>query len=373
MSDESNREADRIAAYLTGEGTPAERAELEVWLGQDPANRSLAEQVKAQWNRIEPADAAVDVSAMMARVAAEIGVSSLTSSQSDGRSSIARPSRFASASMSRGRRWWTGAVVGALVAASTVMVIIAVSRHGGSDTDVSSPSRVYATTTGQQATITLPDGSQVRLAPESRLRFGARFGMETRTVSVSGEAFFNVTNAMTPFVVHTGVTLVRVLGTSFNVRRYAGDRAAQIAVVTGKVAVGNAVHTVTVPAGQIALASDSSNITVVAGDPSISSAWVDGRLIFDDTPVRTMLATVGRWYDYDFRLADSAIALRHVGAVFRLGETAKTLSAIADLLDVRVTVHGRVVTLTPRQRSPASAPGFRSRRDSFPISPEVGK
>lgn len=373
MSDEPNLEADRIAAYLAGDQTPAERAELETWLRQDPARQALAGRVGAVWTRIEPNTSTVDVNAMIARVSATIGVPLA--------SNAPRNERLTGHIVRHGSGWngsrWTGIFVGAGLVACAIVALMVTTRRASTDR-IPSPSHVYATAAGQQASVTLPDGSRVRLAPESRLTLDARFGAETRTATLTGEAYFDVaTGPRAPFIVRAAGTSIRVLGTSFDLRRYAADPATHVAVTTGKIALGNASHTATVPAGHLALAGDSSGITVTTGDPSISSAWIDGQLIFDDTPVRTMLATVGRWYDYDFRLADSVLALRHVGATFRIGESAKTLSAIADLLDVRVTVTGRVVTLTPRRQSsnalPASVPTFRNSRDSFSLSHEVGK
>jgi len=373
MSDEPNLEADRIAAYLAGDGTPAERAELEAWLRRDPARQTMADRAGAVWARIEPNASAVDVHAMIARVSATIGIPITADAP--------RNARFAEHVVKHGSGWSRSRRIGMFggigLAACAIVAVIVTTRRVSTDR-VSPPSHVYVTAAGQQASVTLPDGSRIRLAPESRLTLAARFGAETRTAILTGEAYFEVaTGSRAPFIVRAAGTSIRVLGTSFDIRRYAADPATHVAVTTGKIALGNASHTVTVPAGHLALAGDSSGITVTAGDPSVSSAWIDGQLIFDDTPVRTMLATVGRWYDYDFRLADSALAFRHVGATFRIGESAKTLSAIADLLDVRITVNGRIVTLTPRRQSsnalPASVPAFRNSRDSFSLPHEVGK
>jgi ferric-dicitrate binding protein FerR (iron transport regulator) len=85
-----------------------------------------------------------------------------------------------------------------------------------------------------------------------------------------------------------------------------------------------------------------------------------------------MLATVGRWYGYGFRLTDSAIASRHVTTVLHIAESTKTLTAIAQLLNVTMTFDGNIITLHPR-RAGGAMPARRERRDllSYPI--EVGK
>ncbi len=87
----------------------------------------------------------------------------------------------------------------------------------------------------------LPDGSQVRLSPKSRVRFPRQFAAAVRAVDLTGEAFFDVVkNPRQPFVVHTGNVNVKVLGTSFTVRAFPSDRTVNVAVKSGKVAVSKA-------------------------------------------------------------------------------------------------------------------------------------
>ncbi|WP_431198411.1 FecR family protein [Mucilaginibacter sp. P25] len=72
--------------------------------------------------------------------------------------------------------------------------------------------------------IVLSDGTQVWLNSVSSLRFPFSFLGKTREVYLTGEAFFKVAkNAAHPFIVHTGQTDVKVLGTEFNVNTYHAD------------------------------------------------------------------------------------------------------------------------------------------------------
>ena len=67
--------------------------------------------------------------------------------------------------------------------------------------------------------VSLPDGSQVFLNKMARLSYDDDFGGATRAVRLEGEGYFEVThNPTTPFLIHTGETEVRVVGTTFNVR-----------------------------------------------------------------------------------------------------------------------------------------------------------
>ena len=87
-------------------------------------------------------------------------------------------------------------------------------------------------------TLPLPDGSTVRLAPESRLRYPQRFGRGGRPVHLTGEAFFDVARDSTsPFAVLAEGTVTRVLGTSFNVQAYPDGDEVEVDVYSGEVAV----------------------------------------------------------------------------------------------------------------------------------------
>jgi transmembrane sensor len=94
-------------------------------------------------------------------------------------------------------------------------------------------------TSDQKAKITLPDGSTVLLAPDSRISYSSSFDtLSTRDVYLSGEAFFTVVrNPERPFRVFSNEIITKVLGTSFTVRSFEKDSIIQIIVKTGKVSV----------------------------------------------------------------------------------------------------------------------------------------
>ena len=67
----------------------------------------------------------------------------------------------------------------------------------------------------------LPDGSQVWLNHHSRIAYQDDFNSDTRTVTLTGEAFFEVKqDRQKPFIIETNNARIKVLGTSFNVRAY---------------------------------------------------------------------------------------------------------------------------------------------------------
>lgn len=84
----------------------------------------------------------------------------------------------------------------------------------------------------------LPDGSVISLHPRGTIQYAAQFGDNKREVRLTGEAFFDVTKDKTrPFVINAHNVMVKVLGTSFNVRAYEGDPEVKVVVKTGRVSV----------------------------------------------------------------------------------------------------------------------------------------
>jgi transmembrane sensor len=260
--------------------------------------------------------------------------------------------------------------VGAIVAGTALMVAIAIFRFG--PRSLSTTEHTYATATGQHATISLSDGSRVTLAPESRLTLNAGFGTTSRMLTLVGEAYFDVRAVGdAPFVVRTGMITTRVLGTTFSVRRYPSDTATRVAVLAGKVTSGTSRAFATLRARAIGTITDSTAVIAESDRIERNVAWTRGSLAFDDTPLPVLLATLGRWYGYDFRITDSVLARKRVTGEFRVNAPSETLAALADVLSATVSVDRTTVTLHPRKTDAETR--RRDKQDSFRHSTEVGK
>jgi ferric-dicitrate binding protein FerR (iron transport regulator) len=108
-----------------------------------------------------------------------------------------------------------------------------------------SSTRIVANTTSQPISVSLKDGSRIVLQPNSEVSFdeellGRPAGEEgtKREVFLTGEAFFDVRrDEKRPFLVYSKELVTKVLGTSFNIKAYDGDKEITVAVKTGKVSV----------------------------------------------------------------------------------------------------------------------------------------
>lgn len=203
---------------------------------------------------------------------------------------------------------------------------------------------IYATANGQRATITLPDGSTAALNVGSQLDVSPDYARGNRTLRLTGEAFFTVQHHDgTPFTVIAGLEAVRVLGTSFVVRRYETDTVTRVAVREGKVAVRTAVLT----AGRQADVNSAGGVFVRRADPA-QFGFTTGVMTLNGVQLRDAIIDLDRWYDADIRLGDAGLASRQITIECATGSIADLAAILQMTFDVRVVRDGRTLTLYAR-------------------------
>lgn len=91
---------------------------------------------------------------------------------------------------------------------------------------------------GERFNLTLSDGTQIWLNGESSLRYPVNFTTEKRIVTLTGQAYFEVSkDEEHPFIVITQNMNIEVIGTSFDVNSYPDSELNTMTLVTGKVKV----------------------------------------------------------------------------------------------------------------------------------------
>jgi transmembrane sensor len=205
-------------------------------------------------------------------------------------------------------------------------------------------SSTYATQTGEQRSIRLRDGSQLTLNSRSRIR--VRYSERERDVDLlEGQALFQVAkDPARPFVVRSGSTRVRAVGTLFDV--YRKTAWTTVTVVEGRVAVlpvlnvpGRPLDRARTP--DIADSGDSGAILVSAGDqvtvtPSavtqpthanvaVVTAWTQRELVFDLTPLPDVIQEFNRYNVRQMIVSDAKLNDFHVTGVLSTTDPASFL------------------------------------------------
>jgi transmembrane sensor len=157
--------------------------------------------------------------------------------------------------------------------------------------------------------IVLSDGTQVWLNSVSSLRFPFSFLGKTREVYLTGEAFFKVAkNAAHPFIVHTGQTDVKVLGTEFNVNTYKADETVT-SLVEGSVSTsGLDKQKMLLQPGYQAVFTSESGFRSQSFDPAVELAWMNDLYYFHNTKLHDISDVLLRWFDVKVVFDDPAKA-----------------------------------------------------------------
>ena len=232
------------------------------------------------------------------------------------------------------RPWWRSSAIFTVAAAILAVFVLKTTLH--STRDVPPAPRTYETNFAQRAEVRLTDGTRVVLAPGSKLRVATDFGNERRDLYLEGEAFFDVVHdEQRPFTVYAGNASAHDIGTAFSVRNYAEDRAVQIVVREGVVAMSGVGR---LNAGDVGRLT-SEGMTSVRHNVDVGPmlGWLDGKLAFEDAPLSRVVADLRRWHHVEIQLRDSSLAsLPFTGAVDELA-TSKALELVARTLGLRLT------------------------------------
>lgn len=163
--------------------------------------------------------------------------------------------------------------------------------------------------------ISLPDGSVVTLNSNSKLTFPRLFSGNTREVSITGEAFFEVKpDASRAFVITAGNAQIKVLGTSFNVCAYPEEATVDVVVESGKVQVTYVAKAQTTANNLILSPGEKGTVSnkdftlekSVNADRNIS-AWRTRQFVFEETPLSDVVAALEKVYFANIQIIDPAI------------------------------------------------------------------
>jgi transmembrane sensor len=174
--------------------------------------------------------------------------------------------------------------------------------------------------------VNLSDGTKVWLNSKSSLRYPVEFSGDTRTVTLEGEAYFEVTkNPHSPFTVKTKSGNVTVLGTHFNVSSYIEDQVFAATLAEGKVKVSNNANVsdktdvFLVPGQQARINNKTDGIIRVAEvDPAAYTAWKDGKFYFENEDLKSILTKMARWYNFNVKFESKSLEqIKFTGIVLK--------------------------------------------------------
>jgi hypothetical protein len=179
--------------------------------------------------------------------------------------------------------------------------LIAYSNDGSAQPAAGEAARnVVTVPRGGKYTVQLPDGTMVWLNSSSSLSYPVAFTGADRSVTLTGEAYFEVTkNKHLPFIVHTNGVNVKVLGTHFNVSAYGDEKDIKTTLLEGSVSLSNNKSSALLVPGQQGITATDQGIVTKPVNVNQVIAWKTGYFIFRDDDIRGIMRKISRWYDVE--------------------------------------------------------------------------
>jgi transmembrane sensor len=301
-----------LVGFSEGEVDAGAREAFTRWLRTSPEHVLAYLRVSAFWHDAELIDKATrgDIDGLVERALQENNVVSL---RDVGRGSA--PSDVSERTPSSRRPW---AIAAMLTIACVGMLFAVLQFHGGHS---------YATEIGELRTVTLADGSKVELNARSRIK--VRFSDSRRDVELlEGQALFSVAKDVArPFIVRSGNTDVKAVGTQFDVNRRPSGTV--VTVFEGRVAVTQSeVERVrsapaTVDAPRVLL-SPGDQVTATAhtifpakkANLAAATAWTEGLLMFDSAPLSEVVQEFNRHNLKPMAIMDDRLADVRISGIF---------------------------------------------------------
>ncbi len=213
---------------------------------------------------------------------------------------------------------------------------------------------------GSISQMILPDSTMVYLNAGSELKYTEENptnfldGSVSRKVFLTGEAWFDVSlNEKKPFVVHTPVYNVEVLGTQFNIKAYPNDNEIVTTVEGGSVKVVSAENfTIKEPQslkpGEQLVYTKNKGINISEVNTRRFTSWKDNRLIFINMNLKELFVLLERKYGVNIEVADNMVLNYHYDSTITNETILEVLDLISETLPIKYKIEGQKVIIQKR-------------------------
>lgn len=296
---------DLLISFLLGEVSADQVREVEVWRLEDPENELRFERFQLIWDTSKKLAIEEPINAVesLARLKNKINDQ--------------RSENLAIVQLKPKYNW--------LKAVAAIVLIAGVAWFY---TTIQLVESLKSTTEQYVKIDTLSDGSVITLNKNSVLEYPSKFRNKQRLVVLAkGEAFFNVTpDREKPFLIKSGKMLIRVVGTSFNVKHRNG--AVEVIVETGKVQVSKGTsHIFLEPGEKITVSEHSTALEKEITPDLLYNYYRTKEFVADDTPLWRMVQALNEAYDTKIVIQNPAIKNLPLNTTFKN-------ESLDDILDV---------------------------------------
>ncbi|TWR26747.1 FecR family protein [Mucilaginibacter achroorhodeus] len=204
-----------LIRYITNEATSAESAYVSKWINSHPENEQHFAQLYELWHQALVTDYA--------------------SINTDQAYEEFRKQHLSKPVINKSNLFYSGFAFAALLILAFGIWIFS-ARKFPTEGEVK-----LVASKGKSRVFKLSDGTKIWLNGGSVLTVAKGFNAVNRTVSLSGEAFFEIEGKKSklPFLVRTNKYAIRDIGTQFNIKAYPEDDTFEASVVQGEISIEN--------------------------------------------------------------------------------------------------------------------------------------
>ena len=250
-------------------------------------------------------------------------------------------------------KWWYRSAAALIIILSSIYIFTKISNEqpvkDNEKTEVLVERNISR---GQKSVLHLIDGTVIYINSDSRIRYPKKFTGNKREVYLDGEAYFEVNHdPKTPFIVHTGILDIKVLGTSFNINTY--YEKITVTLKSGKVYIQNTNPILNKPNlgmlnpnQQFVYDKTDNSILVKEVDVDPYIAWTKKQLIFREEPISLVVKKLEKWYDVEFTFKNNNIKNCIFTGVYENESLQLVLESLHNIAGINYTMEGRKIELS---------------------------
>ena len=242
------------------------------------------------------------------------------------------------------RSWFAVAAVVAILLGSSIFFVLKQQIKP-------SQSSISFACNSQQSTYSLPDKSIVEFNKKSSLQYRTDVS-EKRLTQLTGEAYFDIKHdAPRPFEIEAGKIKVQVLGTAFNVNARNADSVV-VSVTRGRVKVSSITDetkSIILTAGQSAYFAHNE-FSAIKGFFINALAWKQRELMFNATPLKEVITTLGSYFDTTL-LLDTKYNNQQLTVKLKEPKIDSVLKLITIMYNLKTVEKGNTILLTDNTKN----------------------
>ncbi|MFO7371127.1 MAG: FecR domain-containing protein [Bacteroidales bacterium] len=273
-----------LAKYMAGEAEEKEVREVMDWVGKNPGNQALYNEIKTDWNKMDMMNKRFDVDNAWNKLQNRILDTKEIVLPDEIQKSQKPVYRFP-----------------ALLRIAASLLLLAM--VGAVLVYITGQTRTVSMVTSYNEKgkeVSLPDGSVIFLNAASSVSYSKQFGKKHREITLKGEAYFEVTpDKSKPFVIYANNAQIKVLGTSFNVDANDAKDKVEVYVTSGVVELSemtNMNNKVLLHPGNAGMINNR-NVSMTSNGDVNCLAWKTGDLTFKGTRLNDVAAVLNEIYN----------------------------------------------------------------------------